>query len=246
MLISTVPQLTALNPIQLRRAVKDYRHEVDEPRMSEECSQYLMQLVRDWDRKRVVDGVEGIHREVSQRQVSRSGPPETRAQSSRQAAVRNLDGLFDMDVGLAEYQPSLPAPSQTDLEDSRYPIPFVIPSQEYLSAVPFRQHGLGGLFGGSTQARTDGRPSSPASYSSARPMAYSIRTARQVQKKPDNYVEWLSVNQQAANTRLRQAEPRMKMVPAEVHAERPSRAGKLLNRNSCGLQGVLIAMLDLH
>jgi hypothetical protein len=245
MLISTVPQLTALNPIQLRRAVKDYRHEVDEPRMSEECSQYLMQLVRDWDRKRVVDGVEGIHREVSQRQVSRSGTPETRAQVSRQAAIRNLDGLFDMDVGLAEYQPSLPAPSQTDLEDSRYPIPFVMPSQEFLSAVPLRQHSFGGMLVGSTQIRQDGRPSSPGSYSSSRPMAYTIRTARQVQKKPDDFIEWLSVNQQAANARLRQAEPRTKAVPAEMHPERPPRAGKLLNRNSCGLEGVSIEMLDL-
>jgi len=242
MLISTVPQLTALNPIQLRRAVKDYRHEVDEPRMSEECSQYLMQLVRDWDRKRVVDGVEGIHREVSQRQVSRSGTPETRAQLSRQAAIRNLDGLFDVDVGLAEYQPLLPAPSQTDLEDSRYPIPFVIPSQEFLAAVPLRQHSLGGLHGTSTQTRPDGRPSSPASYSSSRPMRYTIRTAKQVQKKPDDFIEWLSVNQQAANARLRQAEPRTRTVAVEPPAEKPSRAGKLLNRNSCGLEGVVTQM----
>jgi hypothetical protein len=34
-------------------------------------------------------------------------------------------------------------------------------------------------------------------------------------------------------------------VPAEMHAERPPRAGKLLNRNSCGLEGVSIEMLDL-
>ncbi|KDN36423.1 hypothetical protein K437DRAFT_265306 [Tilletiaria anomala UBC 951] len=49
-LITTMQNLRALNPLQLRRTVRDYRYEVNETRMSEECSQYLLQLHEDWMR----------------------------------------------------------------------------------------------------------------------------------------------------------------------------------------------------
>lgn len=51
-LIATLQGLPALTPMQMRRAVRDYRYEVGEPRMSEECRQYLDQLVGDWQRSR--------------------------------------------------------------------------------------------------------------------------------------------------------------------------------------------------
>ncbi|PWZ02666.1 hypothetical protein BCV70DRAFT_196909 [Testicularia cyperi] len=50
-LIATMQGLKALTPVQLRKAVKDYRYEVSEPRMSEECLQYLDQLIIDWKRR---------------------------------------------------------------------------------------------------------------------------------------------------------------------------------------------------
>ena len=49
---------------QMRRAVRDYKYEVNEGRMTEECSQYLAQLQKDWERHRVKLGVEALRREV--------------------------------------------------------------------------------------------------------------------------------------------------------------------------------------
>ena len=51
--------------IKMRRAVRDYKYEVNEGRMTEECSQYLAQLEKDWERHRVKLGVEALRREVS-------------------------------------------------------------------------------------------------------------------------------------------------------------------------------------
>ena len=48
----------------MRRAVRDYRYEVNEGRMTEECSQYLAQLQKDWERHRVKIGVEALRKEV--------------------------------------------------------------------------------------------------------------------------------------------------------------------------------------
>ncbi|SPO20021.1 uncharacterized protein UTRI_00413_B [Ustilago trichophora] len=50
-LIATMQGLKALTPVQMRRVVKDYRYEVGETRMSEECLQYLDQLIIDWRRR---------------------------------------------------------------------------------------------------------------------------------------------------------------------------------------------------
>ena len=49
---------------QMRRAVKDYKYEVQEGHMTEECSQYLAQLQKDWERHRVKLGVEALRKEV--------------------------------------------------------------------------------------------------------------------------------------------------------------------------------------
>lgn len=48
----------------MRRAVRDYRYEVNETRMTEECNQYLAQLQKDWERHRVKLGVEALRKEV--------------------------------------------------------------------------------------------------------------------------------------------------------------------------------------
>lgn len=64
-LIATMQTLKHLNPLQMRRAVRDYKYELNEPRMSEDCSQYLAQLQKDWERQRVRMGVEALRKEVS-------------------------------------------------------------------------------------------------------------------------------------------------------------------------------------
>lgn len=48
----------------MRRALKDYRYEVQESKMTDECSQYLTQLQKDWERHRVKMGVEALRKEV--------------------------------------------------------------------------------------------------------------------------------------------------------------------------------------
>ena len=48
----------------MRRAVRDYRYEVNEGKMTEECMQYLAQLQKDWERHRVKLGVEALRKEV--------------------------------------------------------------------------------------------------------------------------------------------------------------------------------------
>lgn len=48
----------------MRRAVRDYKYEVNEGRMTEECVQYLAQLQKDWERHRVKIGVEALRKEV--------------------------------------------------------------------------------------------------------------------------------------------------------------------------------------
>ena len=40
------------------------RYEVNESRMSDDCSQYLQQLQKDWERQRVRMGVEALRKEV--------------------------------------------------------------------------------------------------------------------------------------------------------------------------------------
>ncbi|EJD33454.1 hypothetical protein AURDEDRAFT_177463 [Auricularia subglabra TFB-10046 SS5] len=63
-LVAESQTMRALNPLQMRRAVRDYRYEVSEGRMTDECSQYVAQLQKDWKRHRVKMGVEAIRKEV--------------------------------------------------------------------------------------------------------------------------------------------------------------------------------------
>jgi hypothetical protein len=63
-LVAMIQSFHNLNPFQMRRAVKDYRYEIGEARMSGECTQYLAQLQKDWERHRVKIGVENMRKEV--------------------------------------------------------------------------------------------------------------------------------------------------------------------------------------
>jgi hypothetical protein len=70
-LIVMVQNLKSLNPLQMRRAISDYRFEVGEGKMSDECSQYLAQLQKDWEKRRVRIGVETLQREISGKERAR-------------------------------------------------------------------------------------------------------------------------------------------------------------------------------
>ena len=49
---------------KMRRAIRDYKYEVNENRMNDECIQYVIQLQKDWERHRVKLGVEILRKEV--------------------------------------------------------------------------------------------------------------------------------------------------------------------------------------
>ena len=49
----------------MRRAVRDYKYEVNENKMTEENVQYITQLQKDWERHRVKLGVEALRKEVN-------------------------------------------------------------------------------------------------------------------------------------------------------------------------------------
>lgn len=54
----------------MRRAIRDYKYEVNEGRMTEECIQYITQLQKDWERHRVKLGVEALRKEVGMMHTS--------------------------------------------------------------------------------------------------------------------------------------------------------------------------------
>ncbi|CAG8531892.1 8124_t:CDS:2 [Paraglomus occultum] len=51
-MVSTTNELKLINPAQLKRVLKNYRYEVKEPRLPEECQQYILQLEEDTERRR--------------------------------------------------------------------------------------------------------------------------------------------------------------------------------------------------
>lgn len=125
-LIGTIQSLRSLNPLQLRRAVRDYRYEVDETKMDEECSQYLVQIQKQWERQRMQKTVDGL-----------ASPPPTpgrRADMEREAAEeeaasvtslqedasRMIDEVFCDPNEYGNYSPPRATEALGELLNSRY------------------------------------------------------------------------------------------------------------------------------
>ncbi|KAF8319361.1 hypothetical protein DL93DRAFT_2132412 [Clavulina sp. PMI_390] len=150
-LIDTIQTMKSLNPVQMRRAVRDYRYEVSEPRMDEECLQYLGQLQKDWERKRVRMGVEALQREHAEKNrdraesvvssgVSSTIPTSDETQlSDKEIAIQqaNVDRLFDREHLKNEWvAPSGPT-VLGELMDTSFPLRLLLPSDpELLAAWP--------------------------------------------------------------------------------------------------------------
>ncbi|KAF8527881.1 hypothetical protein BU17DRAFT_73568 [Hysterangium stoloniferum] len=144
------PVRELLHWLQMRRAVRDYRYEVSEGRMSEECGQYLIQLQKDWERRRVKLGVEAMRREMNDREDregsassavldtsdASSRAPSISTMSEQSSAQHNIDLLFSRDREHGEWTPPRPPEALGELRDSRYMLPLVFPSDpQFLSAV---------------------------------------------------------------------------------------------------------------
>lgn len=215
-LIATIQQLKDLNPLQMRRAVKDYKYEVNESRMTEECSQYLAQLQKDWERHRVKLGVEAMRKEIDDRDrdYDESGSSNfndgtaslddssqsvsTVSSSQLYFAQRNIDMLFDNSQDLEAWEPAKPPQVLGELLDSRYMLPLVFPSDpRMLAAVPAKGHVEEEEPKDRLSLSADDGRSSPASSKSARPRHWRLRT-RKVRQIGIETLRWVDGVRSAA------------------------------------------------
>ncbi|KAI9060570.1 ankyrin [Trametes sanguinea] len=158
-LIATIQTMKHLNPLQMRRAVRDYKYEVNEGRMTEECNQYLAQLQKDWERHRIKIGVEQLRKELGEREREREGSvsaspslhdvpigsDQASSSSSQEnaAAQRSVDALFDRTQERLLWEPAKAPDPLGELLDSRYMLPLLLPSDpRMLGALPTKPPGL--------------------------------------------------------------------------------------------------------
>ncbi|KAI6047706.1 DIL domain-containing protein [Pisolithus marmoratus] len=155
-LVATIQVMRNINPLQMRRAVRDYKYEVSEGRMDDECIQYLTQLQKDWERHRVKIGVEAMRKELGEREHEREhdfddssvisgNPGSVRTPSvfttEDSANQHGIDPLFNRTFDKSMWVP-LKAPQVLgELLDSRHMLPLFLPSDpRQLSATPDKTH----------------------------------------------------------------------------------------------------------
>lgn len=190
MLIGTVQGLRHINPMQMRRAVQNYRYEVNEGRMADDCLQYLHQLVRDWEKRRVHIGVK-----------ESSGTPSDaeRSEPGSNDDFLPIEALFDGSVALNDWVPQSGPDAKGELLDSRYMLPFLVPQEaEYLLATPPPDAAFRNLMterpllpDGSIRSR----PLSSASHSSSQPLGWVSLSNRKVRELPEDFFSWMKEQQ---------------------------------------------------
>ncbi|TCD67088.1 hypothetical protein EIP91_000551 [Steccherinum ochraceum] len=196
-LIATIQNMRKLNPLQMRRAVRDYKYEVNEGRMTDECIQYLAQLQKDWERHRVKAGVEALRREIGDRERDRdrdgssSSPPSHGSPSSldnvpsspipstspeMQAIQRGIDMLFDRSQAKSTWEPPKPPEVLGELLDSRHMLPLLLPSDpRLLGAAPSTRPASEET---KRSSMSHGRNASQASLGSQGAMAWRLNSKR--------------------------------------------------------------------
>lgn len=149
-LVATIQTMRSINPLQMRRAVRDYKYEVNEGRMTEECIQYITQLQKDWERHRVKLGVEALRKEMSDRdrdhedsvssQVDESSStivgdvPLSATHAESPGAHHDINLLFGTPQDISIWEPAGPPPALGELLDSRYMLPLLFPSNPRMLA----------------------------------------------------------------------------------------------------------------
>ncbi|KAF9244617.1 DIL domain-containing protein [Melanogaster broomeanus] len=154
-LVATIQTMKSINPLQMRRAVRDYKYEVNEGRMTDECMQYLTQLQKDWERHRVKMGVEALRKELGERERERErdlddgsvtdqpagAKTPSISMSETSATLHNIDLLFDRTHDRSSWEPAKAPQVLGELLDSRYMLPLFLPSDpRMLSAAPVRRY----------------------------------------------------------------------------------------------------------
>ncbi|KAL0951306.1 hypothetical protein HGRIS_008013 [Hohenbuehelia grisea] len=197
------PVRDLLKWLQMRRAVRDYRHEVGENKMTEECIQYLTQLQKDWERHRVKLGVEAMRKEIDERDRDRdsvssfpndagsgsnSAPSIMSSSSSGSVTQSNIDILFDRTKDKSAWDPVKPPQVLGELLDSRYMLPLLFPSDaRLLGALPGREPDHDEQPQGHSPPRSDSRSS--ARSQGAMPWRARSRKLREVGLEPLQWVD---------------------------------------------------------
>lgn len=197
-LVATIQTMNHINPLQMRRAVREYKYEVNEGRMTDECVQYLTQLQKDWERHRVKLGVEALRKEMresdhdsvsssvteSQSITGRGQTTPSVASSENSAAAQHgIDMLFERAQEKSSWEPAKPPQVLGELLDSRHMLPLSFPSDpRMLSALPGKLIFPDDKHHSTPYSTPDSRSSSRASEGNrgAMPWRSRDRTLRQV------------------------------------------------------------------
>ncbi|KAK7059043.1 hypothetical protein VNI00_001667 [Paramarasmius palmivorus] len=207
-LVATIQTMKSINPLQMRRAVRDYKYEVNEGRMTEECVAYLTQLQKDWERHRVKLGVEALRREQQNNHLDREGsisPSSHQSALEREAsdssfissasssseltaAQEGIDLLFATHVEKANWEPVQPPKVLGELLDSRYMLPLVFPSDpRNIGAVPW----LEGVDGDVDSARKQKRLSKGSTMSGGSGGMTWRRRDRKIREVGSSALKWV-------------------------------------------------------
>lgn len=192
---SAIQHLSDVTPLQLQRAMRDYRYEVGEGRISQDCLDCLDQMQRDWEHWRVKSSIDKIQKEVeartSYRRYTSGNVQASYYQEEDPIPVPDINIIFDVTSGLAEYTLALPPQSSSEFEDSRYMLPLSVPRNELLPA----------FVSGDIYPSTGNESPEPAELaaqhiyttgeSHRQPLQYAIREGSELRRLPDDFVDWL-------------------------------------------------------
>ncbi|TFK41250.1 DIL domain-containing protein [Crucibulum laeve] len=210
-LVATIQTMKSINPLQMRRAVRDYKYEVNEGRMTEECIQYLTQLQKDWERHRVKLGVEALRKERNNERegsVSSSFADDLTGESNESAPPsitqltdqHNIDLLFERTDDQTTWEPMKSPQALGELLDSRYMLPLLFPSDpRLLAAIPVKGPFLEDV-GQSSQhgaLRTSGSRSSSRASARSRGLPWRSRN-RKVREIGVATLQWVDGVRSAA------------------------------------------------
>ncbi|EJU01084.1 DIL-domain-containing protein [Dacryopinax primogenitus] len=196
-LIATVQTLRRINPLQMRKAVRDYRYEVGESHMNEECNQYLQQMQRDWERRRLRIGVESMRKDMEARERERSDGGSSEAgfipglvetgqfsatdeQAEMRRAQEAIDALFDGETTMADWVPPQAPMAVGELQNATYILHVFWPTGvRHLMAEPGDSWNPSFTSPTSAFLTVPGRPTSAASMASI----VSTRSSKQMEWK---------------------------------------------------------------
>ncbi|KAF8640500.1 hypothetical protein AX17_000162 [Amanita inopinata Kibby_2008] len=192
-LVATIQEIKHVNPLQastyaMRRAVREYKYEVNEGRMTEECVQYLTQIQKDWERHRVKLGVEAIRKEINDRDRERETATSSTMNdalsvhqytSDASSIAQSIDVLFDKQQSKQVWEPVKPPPLLGEYFNSRYMLPLLFPSNPRMLAA--RSGGPSAIVeDGQSLPSTNSRSSSRASIDQMLSWRLNCRKLRQV------------------------------------------------------------------